>query len=176
MEQSLLLRDGRAGAAQDRCQPLRNAESRACPEKRRSKERAYPLQKPQGWANPRSSRPRHTVISNGAGRLFLPHSLPVYPGRFCGANGSACAERNLSSIEHPAQTVKPQQNNGARSTEQQSTPMQFWQTRSYDFNTWSREKERENLDYMPSLGASSFKPAFCTRVAAILVLERIISG
>ena len=40
---------------------------------------------------------RHTVISNGAGPLFLPHSLP--------ANGSACIERNLSSIEHPPQTA-----------------------------------------------------------------------
>jgi len=46
------------------------------------------------------------------------------------------------------QTAKPQRNNGAPSTEQQSTPMQFWQTRSHDFNVWSREKEREKLDYM----------------------------
>ena len=53
---------------------------------------------------------RHTVISNGAGPLFLPHSLP--------ANGSACVARNLSSIKHPAQTAKPQRNNGAPSTEQ----------------------------------------------------------
>jgi hypothetical protein len=54
---------------------------------------------PEGWATHARLAPRHTVISNGAGRLFLPHSLP--------ANGSACAERNLSSIEHPAQTANP---------------------------------------------------------------------
>jgi putative transposase len=27
-------------------------------------------------------------------------------------------------------------------------PKQFWQTRFYDFNVWSREKEREKLEYM----------------------------
>jgi putative transposase len=43
---------------------------------------------------------------------------------------------------------KPQRKNGARSTEEQLTPRQFWQTRFYDFNVWSREKEREKLDYM----------------------------
>jgi hypothetical protein len=44
-------------------------------------------------------------------------------------------------------TAKPQRKNGAPSTEQQSTPRQFWQTRFYDFDAWSRQKEREKPDY-----------------------------
>jgi putative transposase len=43
---------------------------------------------------------------------------------------------------------KSQRKNGAQPMEEQSTPRQFWQTRFYDFNVWSREKEREKLDYM----------------------------
>ncbi len=40
-----------------------------------------------------------TVIPTGASRLSLPHSLPVYPGRLCGANGSACAvEESLFDV------------------------------------------------------------------------------
>jgi hypothetical protein len=161
VEQSLLLRDRPVGTTKDRCQALRNTESRTCPEKGRSKKRPT-LAKTARMAHPRSSRPRHTVISNGAGRLFLPHSLP--------ANGSACVERNLSSIEHPAQTAKPQRNNGARSTDQRSTPMQFWQTRFYDFNVWSRDKEREKLDYMHA-NPSKNKLVDHPRVEQFLVLQ-----
>jgi len=84
--------------AEDRRQALRKAESRTCTEKRSSKERAHPCRNLTDGP-PTLVSPRHTVISNGAGRLFLPHSLP--------ANGSACVERNLSPIEHPAQTATP---------------------------------------------------------------------
>ena len=76
-----------------------------------------------------------------------PTRFLLAPEVFCWANGSARAERNLSSIKHPAQPPKPQRKNGAPSTEQQSTPRQFWQTRFYDFDAWSRQKEREKPDY-----------------------------
>jgi len=47
---------------------------------------------------------------------------------------------------------KPRQENephtAPQSSEAQCMPKQFWQTRFYDFNVWSREKEREKLAYM----------------------------
>ena len=36
-----------------------------------------------------SRRCQKTVIPTGAGRLFLSHSLPVYPRGCCGVNASA---------------------------------------------------------------------------------------
>jgi putative transposase len=35
-----------------------------------------------------------------------------------------------------------------RSSDEESPALQFWQTRFYDFNVWSREKELEKLEYM----------------------------
>src|SRR6266478_6433427 len=70
----------------------------------------------QGIPVPSSPRPAPPVISNGAGRFFLPHSLlqhyrtghratrhyersrPIFSSAFAPANASAYAERNLSSL------------------------------------------------------------------------------
>ena len=97
-----------------------------------------PLQKPRGC-------PTHARLAPATPSFRTEQADFFFPIRFL-ANGSACVERNLSSIKHPAQTAKSQRNNGARSTEQLSTPMHFWQTRSYDFR--AARKEREKLDYM----------------------------
>jgi REP element-mobilizing transposase RayT len=60
VEQFLVLRDRRTGTPEDRCQALRNAESRTCPEKRRSKERAHPC-KNRKDGPPAASPPRCLV-------------------------------------------------------------------------------------------------------------------